>query len=194
MTASPGPAAPGLAAYDRLTARFARIATVGEAGAMLGWDAAVMMPPGGGPARGDQLAVLAGLSHELMTADATADDLRAAVEDPPEEPWAVANLRLMRHAHLRALAVPASLVEATARANSACESLWRQARQASDFPLVAPALTEVVRLARENAQALGEALSMSPYDALMDGYQRGIGAGDVAPVFAAYEAFLAQAL
>ena len=31
------------AAYDRLTARFARIATVGEAIAMLGWDASVLM-------------------------------------------------------------------------------------------------------------------------------------------------------
>ena len=36
------------AAYDRLAARFARIATIGEAAAMLGWDAAAMMPPGGG--------------------------------------------------------------------------------------------------------------------------------------------------
>ena len=38
-------------------ARFARIATIGEAASVLGWDAAAMMPPGGGggarrPARG----------------------------------------------------------------------------------------------------------------------------------------------
>ena len=35
-------------AYVKLTDRFARIATLGEAAAMLGWDAAAMMPPGGG--------------------------------------------------------------------------------------------------------------------------------------------------
>ena len=52
-----------MTAYDRLTDRFTRIATIGEAGAMLGWDAAAMMPPGGGAARGDQLAVLAGVAH-----------------------------------------------------------------------------------------------------------------------------------
>ena len=65
-------------AYDRLTARFARIATIGEASAVLGWDAAAMMPPGGGAARGDQLAVLAGLSHGLLTEPAVADDLAGA--------------------------------------------------------------------------------------------------------------------
>jgi carboxypeptidase Taq len=53
-------------AYDRLTDRFVRIATIGEAGAVLGWDAATMMPPGGGAARGDQLAVLAGLAHGML--------------------------------------------------------------------------------------------------------------------------------
>lgn len=55
-------------AYDRLTDRFARIATIGECSSMLGWDAAAMMPAGGGAARGDQLAVLAGLAHAQMTA------------------------------------------------------------------------------------------------------------------------------
>ena len=35
---------------------------------------------------------------------------------------------------------------------------------------------------------------MSPYDALMDGYQRGIGANDVASIFGSYEQFLRQNL
>ena len=37
-----------------------------------------MMPPGGGAARGEQLAALAGLAHELLTAPAVAEDLAAA--------------------------------------------------------------------------------------------------------------------
>ncbi len=181
-----------MSAWQRLVDRFGRIATVGEASGILGWDAATMMPKGGAAARGDQLAVLASLMHGLLTDPATGADLAAAV--PPPDPRAEANLRLMRHAHARALALPADLVEAQARANSACEKIWREAREASDFTMVAPALAEVVRLAREQASGLGAALGMSPYDALMDGNQRGIGAADVAPVFAAYEAWLADAL
>ena len=178
-------------AYDRLTDRFARIATIGECASMLGWDAAAVMPAGGGPARGDQLAVLAGLAHGQLTARETGDDLAAAAAD---DPWGAANLSLMRHAYIRATALPADLVEAQARANSACEKVWRDARKASDFAQVRPHLEEVVRLTRLGADALAPALGLSPYDALMDGNQRGVRAADVAPVFAAYETFLAKAL
>ncbi len=100
----------------------------------------------------------------------------------------------MRHAHTRATAIPPDLVEAQARANSACEKIWREARQKSDFAMVAPHLAEVVNLTRQYADALAPALGLSPYDALMDGFQRGIGAADVAPVFDAYNAFLREAL
>ena len=40
-----------MSAYERLKTRFERIATVGEASSMLGWDAAAVMPPGGGAPR-----------------------------------------------------------------------------------------------------------------------------------------------
>ena len=180
-----------MTAYARLQDRFARISTIGEASAVLGWDAAAMMPPGGGAARGDQLAVLAGLGHGLLTAPATADDLAEAYA---EGEWDGANLALMRHAHTRATALPADLVEAQARANSRCEKVWREARRASDFAAVLPELQEVVRLVRHQADALAPALGLQPYDALMDGYQRGIGAADVGPVFAQYESFLRDAL
>ena len=70
-----------MTAYDRLTTRFARIATISEASAVLGWDAAAMMPPGGAPARGDQLAVLAGLAHGLLATRELGDDLAEAEAD-----------------------------------------------------------------------------------------------------------------
>ena len=182
-------------AYRALLAGFERIATIHECSAMLGWDAATMMPPGGGAARGDQLAVLAGIAHAQITAPIIAEHLAGAEALPVSpDPWAAANLRLMRHAHTRATAVPADLVEAQARANSRCEKVWREARRTSDFQLVRPHLHEVVNLTRHQASALAPALGLNPYDALMDGYQRGIGAADVASIFAAYEVFLSDAL
>jgi carboxypeptidase Taq len=182
-------------AYDRLLKRFERVATINECASVLGWDSAAMMPPGGGAARGDQLAVLAGLAHAQLTAPEVADDLAAAEALPATpDPWSTANLRLMRHAHTRATAVPADLVEAQARANSKCEKVWREAKKAADFSIVRPSLSEVVKLVQQQATALGEALDLSPYDALMDGYQRGIGASDVASIFGSYENFLTENL
>lgn len=179
------------AAYQRLTARAARLAALGEAQSILHWDASTMMPRGGGAARGEQLAALAGLSHEMMTAPEVAEDLAAA---EALGDWDSANLALMRRAHRRATALPTALVEATTRANAACEKVWRDAKAASDFALVRPFLQEVLRLQRETAQAYAAATGLSPYDALMEGYQPGVTAAEVEPVFTAYEAWLREAL
>ena len=47
--------------------------------------------------------------------------------------------------------VEPALVEALARATTTCEMTWREARAQSDFAMLAPELTEVVRLVRETA-------------------------------------------
>jgi carboxypeptidase Taq len=181
-----------MTAYQNLTKRFARIATLNEAASVVSWDQAAMMPPGGAAARADQMAVLAGLSHELLTHPDMADDL-GAVERPNNE-WDAANLALMETAYKRAVALPGDLVEAVSRAGSVCETIWRAARPASDFAAVRESLTEVVKLTREAAEILGQALGTSPYDALLTGYQRGITAAEVSQIFAGYEAFLQKAL
>jgi carboxypeptidase Taq len=178
-------------AYPRLRARFARIGALEEAASLLHWDASAMMPPGGGAARGEQLATLAGLAHELLIAPEMGDDLAAA---QAAGAWDAANLALVRERHLRATALPTALVEASTRANSACEKLWREAKARAEFGHVRAALAEVVRLQRETAQALAAVTGLSPYDSLMEGYQRGIGAADVEPIFDAYEAWLREAL
>ena len=64
----------------------------------------------------------------MMTAPEMAEDLRAAAAD---DPWAIANLDLMRRAHARATALPTALVEAATRANSTCEKVWRDAKASS---------------------------------------------------------------
>ena len=93
-----------------------------------------------------------------------------------------------------AKALPADLVEAQAKANSNCEKIWRVARGEADFSRVKPHLAEVLRLTREAAAALASALGLGLYDALMDGYQQGIGVDDITPIFSDYETFLATVL
>jgi carboxypeptidase Taq len=177
--------------YAALEQKFARIACLNEASAMLSWDASAMMPEGGAEARGEQLATLAGLAHEFLSAPDVGEALAAA---KPETDWQEANVALMREAHIRATALPRDLVEASVRAGRACESIWRQARKDGDFAAVRAALGEVVALTRESAVILGQALGMGHYDALMSQYQRGITAADAAAIFARYETFMKDAL
>ncbi len=182
-------------AYDALRDRFTRIAALEEVASILHWDTSVTMPAGSAAARGEQMATLAGLSHQLITAP----ELAGHLDDAEERAEMLSaddrrNLALMRRKHLRATALPADLVEAAARANSACEAAWRTALRDSDFAAVATLLAEVVRLAREQAAALAAATDLAPYDALMDGFQPGLSDARVAEIFGPLEQALAELL
>ncbi|CAE7881855.1 unnamed protein product, partial [Symbiodinium necroappetens] len=159
-------------AYTRLETRFARLGALHEAMAVLHWDSAAMMPSGGADARGEQLAQLSLMAHELVSDPAVADWLAAAEgEAEALDDWRRANLREMRRAHSHATALSPRLVEALRRACHACEGIWREARPDNDFARVKPALAEVLALTREAGQAKAEALGKSLYDALLDQYE-----------------------
>jgi carboxypeptidase Taq len=182
-------------AYRALEARFARMSHVGGALAMLQWDQQVMMPPGGNGARGEQMATLRQIAHELLTSAETGDLLDEAEQDAAQlGPWQAANLREMRRSQRRATAMPTDLVAALTRAASAAEMTWRDARARADFALLRPALEEVVRLTREEAAAKAAALGRAPYDALLDGYEPGIGTAEIDALFEPLAAFLPEFL
>ena len=178
--------------YATLARRFERIAIIGEANGMLSWDSSAMMPEGGSASRGDQMATLAGLAHEMLVGAET-EDLLGRADAPPGSDEA-RNLALMRHRVRRARAIPSALVEARTKAEIDCEQVWRGARADDDVRRVLPALHGLLGLVREEAGLLGAAIDMSPYDALMDGFQPGVMADAVEPVFARYAAFLVDAL
>ncbi|HWL69813.1 MAG TPA: carboxypeptidase M32 [Geminicoccus sp.] len=169
-------------AYADLQDRFARIANVEGALAVLSWDASVVMPKGGAEGRGEQTAVLKRFAHDLVTAP-DLPDLLARAADEELDDWQRANLAEMVRRHGQATATPPELVEAMARATTACEMIWRDARANSRFAELRPSLEEVVRLVREQAQALGASQGLSPYDALLDLYEAGLRDATIQPIF-----------
>lgn len=177
-------------AYKDLETLFERLATLGEAMSVLHWDGAVMMPKGGATARGEQLSTLSVYMHEFLTANSTEALLDAAEQAPPEDAWENANLREMRRRWRRAASLPPDLVAAHSKACSECEHIWRDAKTENDFARVKPFLDTVLSLTRERAGILGEALSLSPYDALLDAYEPGARSERIATIFSEYESFL----
>lgn len=169
-------------AYDALERLFSRLSALDDALGILSWDRDVMMPEGAAGRRGAGVAVLEGLRHEILTAPQTADLLAAA--EGQADPWKAANLAEMRRLHTRAVAVPGKLVEALSQATSRAEMNWRRARAANDFKGLLPDLQQVLDLTRESAQATGDALGLSPYDALLDGFDPGMRQATITPIFA----------
>lgn len=179
--------------YATLEHAFARAAKLTTAARKLGWDQRVMMPPGGAADRGEELATLAALAHEIEASPQVAEAL-AAVNESALQPWQAANVREMRRRHAHAAAVPSRLIEAGETAAARCEMAWRDARQTGDFAALLPLWRPVIATMREKAAAKAAALGISPYDALMDPFDPGRRSAQVAALFDDLEAFLRDAL
>jgi carboxypeptidase Taq len=172
--------------YKQLEAEWQRLHAFRGALSLLRWDAAVMMPRGSADVRGEQLAAIETEEHSLLTSPRVTRLLdRAQANSAGLNEWQLANLREMRRQRDRAIATPASLIQRLARATSVAEVRWEQARERNDFSLFAPHLEEVLHLVRDKAALLGQALSLDPYDALLDEFSPGLRGADVDALFRA---------
>jgi carboxypeptidase Taq len=182
-----------MSAYQQLEDRFARVAILSDVTGLLGWDTETMMPKGAIEGRSDQMATLEDLSHEIVTSSETGDLIGEASKDGAGlSAWQAANLREMERSYVRASAIPRDLLLATARANTLCQHAWQQAREDNDFKAVKDKLAEVVRLQRETGEALGNALGLAPYDALLDQYDPGARSEGIERLFAPVRAALPE--
>ncbi len=170
--------------YAALEKHHHRLAQLEHVEAISAWDEAAMMSEGGAGSRGEALATLRGLIHELATDGRIGDWLANAEARAGElDTWQAANLREMKRAFVRATALPQALVEAASRAESRSEQAWRKLRAANDWAGFQPLLEEVFAKKRETAQALAEKLGLEPYDALLDSYEPGARSAAIAPLF-----------
>ena len=169
-----------MSAYDELMAHARETEALGQIAWRLGWDQETVMPRGAAPQRAEEMAAIEGVLHARRTDPRVADWLAAA---EPTGEVARGNLRLLRHAHERAVRVPGRLAAEIARVTSAAQGVWAGARAADDFAAFAPVLAEVLRLKREEAAALADGGSL--YDALLQGFEPGAVAGDLDAMFGA---------
>ncbi|MSP48067.1 MAG: carboxypeptidase M32 [Alphaproteobacteria bacterium] len=179
-----------MSAYLELESRFRRMALIGDAGSMLGWDRAAMMPEGGNGARSEVVATLRVLRHEMLTDTEVGDLMDEVGGDNRLDDWQRANLAEMRRWRLHATAVPADLVAAISRATSESEMVWRKARPASDLAMLMPHLKKVLELTREKARIKAAALGIPAYEALMDEYEPSGRTERIDAIFDDYAAFL----
>jgi len=180
-------------AYPQLTRIFQRLSRFSHLSAIAGWDMAAMMPSGGSQARGEALAELGVLQHQILTDKNVAVLLEAALQEDLSDDER-ANLREMARAYNQAALLPESLVEAKSLAGNRCEHAWRTQRKNNDWAGFAPNLKEVVRLSREEAKLRAEASGGSCYDALLDIYEPGMTSARLDVLFADLKSWLPDLL
>lgn len=157
-------------------------ALIQSAGSVIGWDQETYLPEAAAEHRAAQLAWLSARAHELATSDAWKCDLEHAENsDDGADPKFTANLRELRREFERATKLPVELVTRDSAASSIAMHAWADARKNSDFPAFAPHLKNLLDITREKADLWG--YTSEPYDALLEGYERGTSTTAVAALF-----------
>jgi len=172
-------------AYDRLLSISKEIYLLNSCMALLEWDQRTYIPKGGVKQRGNQLALLAGMSHQKATSPEIGDLLKQLKESPlvsDPDSFEAANIREIKHSYDKLVKIPKSLVEELTRVTTVAHEVWADARKKSDFSIFLPYLEKIIQLKHQQAEAVG--YEKHPYDALLDDFEPGATIEKVAKVFA----------
>ena len=160
-------------AYEELTDHFKKIGDLRHVHAISSWDEAAMMPVGGGSSRGEALASLGVVIHEMLTSKEIGEWLDSCSNLDLDE-WQRANLREIDREYLENICLSADFVRASSVAGSNAEQAWRIHRAGNDWQAMAPHLHEVIRFAREEAAVRAGSTGLGLYDAMLDTYEPGM--------------------
>lgn len=166
-------------AYAELCAHLGQIAAFQQVAELLNWDQETQMPPKGARQRAEAAAAVAAVQNALAS-DPRLDDWLAAPS--PGGAAAEANRTQAARLHARAVRIPESLAADVARTTAEAQTVWEKARADNRFADFAPCLARVLELKRAEAACLA-ADGVDAYDALIEDYEPGTGAAEIAAVF-----------
>jgi carboxypeptidase Taq len=169
---------------QELKKRLAEVYDLNSASAVLGWDQATYMPPGGAPARGRQMATLAGLAQKKFTDPAIGkllDELEKDAKNLDYDTNEAALIRKTRRDYEKQTKVPAEWVAKFSAHSAQAYQAWTVARPANDFNSVQDNLKKTLDLSREYANYFPGYEHIA--DPLIDGPDPGMKASDIRRVF-----------
>ena len=140
--------------FDELKMRLMDIYDLQHAGALLGWDEATYMPPGGAEARGRQSALLARIAQEKSIDPAIGkllDELRPYEESLPYDSDEASLIRVARRDYERALKMPPQFVAEFYQHISKTYNAWVTARPENNFKSLEPLLERTLDLSHRMA-------------------------------------------
>lgn len=137
-----------------LKKRLMEIYDLQHAGALLTWDEATYMPPGGAAARGRQSALIARLMQEKSIEPALGkllDELRPYEESLPYDSYDASLIRVARREYERAIKLPPQFVAEFFEHISKSYNTWVTARPENNFKALEPLLERTLDLSRRMA-------------------------------------------
>lgn len=166
--------------YEDYHRHLQKLADVNYSSAVLQWDQETYMPEDGAERRGQQLATLAGISHDLGV-DEKFGQLLLMLKQEKLEDRQQRNIELSEKDYNDRKKYTAQFVEEMTRAISAAFVAWQEAKSKNDYSIYAPRLEKIVDFKKREAELLG--YKDHPYDAMIDQYEPGTTTADVDLLF-----------
>ncbi|RYY18713.1 MAG: carboxypeptidase M32, partial [Chitinophagaceae bacterium] len=157
--------------YGQYQTAMSRIADLRFSSALLQWDQETYMPPQGAPLRGQQIATLTEMAHELFTSKTSGDLFTHLVETTALTPVQKRNAELSLEDYTRQQKIPADFVREMSETVNQSFHSWIEARKANDFNIFSGDLAKLVSLKKKEAGYLGYV--NHPYDALLNEHDKG---------------------
>ncbi len=158
---------------EQLRTKIGEISDVNSAISLMHWDQEVYMPPKAATGRGQQLATLSSIAHRMFTSTEIGNLLKELNEQrnqlSPDEAKMVSETL---YDYERATKLPESFVHEFAQEQSKAFEAWVKAREESNFAGFKPNLEKLTALLKQKADLLG--YEGSPYNALLENFERGM--------------------
>ncbi|HLX94008.1 MAG TPA: carboxypeptidase M32 [Puia sp.] len=157
--------------YESYRDRMRKIADVKNASNILQWDQETYLPEKGAAFRGQQLATISEIAHELSTSSelgSLLEELNGRNDLTRQEKR---NVELSREDFLKQKKLSSAFVKKMSETISRSFHAWVEARRKNDFGIFAPSLDELLQLKREEANFLG--FEDHPYNALLNDFEKG---------------------
>lgn len=158
--------------YQTYRELFRKIADLKFASAVLQWDQETYMPKEGAAFRGQQIATLSEMAHELSTASTTGMLLNDLVTSPALADNERKNVQLSLEDYNRGKKLPSSFVRKLSEAVNQSFHSWIKAREENNFSIFENDLNAILQLKIEEANLLG--YENHPYDALIQEFDKGL--------------------
>ena len=169
--------------YEEVCSRTQETALLQSTAALLEWDQQTGLPPKADKYRCQQMTFLAGEIHRRQTDPKYGELLQTLeasqfVSDSESDEAAVVSH--LKRDYDRNMRVPEDLVKELTQTTAEANRIWVRSRENNDYWLFAPSLKRIIELTRQKADAIG--FEECRYDALLDEYEPGARASEVAQV------------
>lgn len=177
--------------FSELLTRLAEIDDLNHAAALLHWDQATYMPPGGAQARGRQISTLNRLAHEKFT-DAKLgellDGLQTFAWDHAPDSFEAATVRVTQREYQRATRIPTEFEARLSDHLSEAYQAWTNARPTNNWKAVESHFQKTLDLSRELSSFFPHSGHIA--DPLIDFSDAGMTAAEIKTLFSQLRARL----